>query len=388
MQLIIYFTLLYFVAGKHHDNKTNDKVMQPSNVSTQPTCPRAQTNVELKYFICLMILIPITVIGNGLVCIVVLCSKSLRRHPMYIFLTSLAIADFLCGAVVMPIKAKIEWDGECFNLPWVVCWIFIIIEILVSINSTNHLCAIAVDRFVALKFPYRYQDLMSKRKLGMTLFGIWVFGLFWSLLGIFQWRKPGKLSILNHGNRCFIVNKTYFTTTYVLFYIAPIFLMIFIYSFVYKTTLRQISNISRNEVHSTKEKKERRKRKRQFKTVRSVVMVFTAYTVCWMPCVILILLVYYTPSIRRVFTTQWFSILRFLFINFLPHFNSTLNPFIYVLLNREFLSAVKELFRKLSRTKKVHAMPQNNFHPSLVEMAGVVEMDSIPTNGRTVDLDN
>lgn len=358
------------------DNATERHVTSLNRTRPFQRCPKRQQNIEMKYLICLIVFIPVTVIGNALVCIVVLSTRTLRKHPMYIFLTSLAIADFLCGAVVMPIKAKIEWDSGCFNLPWFVCWIFIIVEISVSINSTNHLFVVAIDRYIALKYSYRYQQIMSKKKSTIILIGIWSFGLLWSLLSIFQWNKPDNLSILKL-NGCAIQNKIYFTATYALWYIAPIFLMIFIYSIVYRITFEQIVKISRNSVHTSKSKKEARKRKMQFKTVRSVVIVFLAYAVCWMPCIILILIVLYSPSIRYVFRTQWFSIVRFVFINFLPHFNSTINPFVYVILNREFLSALKNLVRKMIG-KPLVKNDMSRSATSVRNGRASIEIDAIP----------
>ena len=82
---------------------------------------------------------------------------------------------------------------------------------------------------------------------------------------------------------------------------------------------------------------------------RSLIMVFLSYVVCWMPCVVFILIVYHDDEVFGYRKRPWFIAVRFVFINFLPHFNSTLNPFIYVISNKEFVSAMFKLFRALLR---------------------------------------
>merc|ERR1711962_28248 len=108
------------------------------------TCQPARTRTKVINFSCLLIIIPSTIIGNSLVCVVVGFSKHLRQQPMYVFLTSLATADMFCGLVSMPIKAKVEWDGGCFNLPWALCWIYVIFEPIISMVSTLSLFVIAI----------------------------------------------------------------------------------------------------------------------------------------------------------------------------------------------------------------------------------------------------
>ena len=60
------------------------------------------------------------------------------------------------------------------------------------------------------------------------------------------------------------------------------------------------------------------------------------------------LIAWYNKHTQQYFGTQWFTNLSFLFINFLPHFNSTLNPFIYVISNAEFLTVLKSFYKRVS----------------------------------------
>ena len=98
----------------------------------------------------------LTIMGNVLVLTAMLPTPSLRS-PSTIFLCSLTASDLLVGFVVQPIYIGFGLNPgpELKHLAY----------ILVSLACSVSLCtmtAISVDRFMALHFPLRYPDMMTK----------------------------------------------------------------------------------------------------------------------------------------------------------------------------------------------------------------------------------
>lgn len=342
-------------------------------------------------FVCLMVFIPVTIFGNALVCLVVFTNKKLYKQSMYIFVSSLAVADICVGTITMPIKAHIQWNGSCFHLPFFACWIYTMGEIVFSISSTLHLSVIALDKYLSLRITYQYVSNMTKYKRLCVVLAVWMFALVCSLLSIFNWKKPSRFSIFRGRNGCSMLNIYYFITVYVLLFILPIFLMIFMYSFIYNVTLSHINEISKLQVLDSAKKKEKRRKQKQFKTFRSIIIVFMAYTLCWLPMVILVLCIYsFSDAYRmRLFPQEWWRSLGFVIINFLPHFNSTLNPFIYVFFNKEFLTALHISFKKVTGKSLSKAMRTNTSMDTSHRLSTYVEPGSLaPPRISTVTKDS
>ena len=305
------------------------------------------TQIHKVYFASLMLLIPTTILGNGLIVVVVFVTLKLRQQPLYVFLTSLAVADILVGVISMPIKAKIERDKGCFHFPWIMCWIFQLGEIIFSVTSTLHIFVISIDRYFALKYTYEYKILMCRKIRVSVLLFIWTFSVVWSILGIFQWNRSHDISIRQGDTGCVISNRNYFTTTYVICFLAPFSFITCIYCIIYKGNTRNLNAVSQLDISDFSLLKEKNRKKKEFKRLYSILFVFVAYGICWIPCVLLLLLLQYDTNIQDYVTSDWFIALHFLLTNFLPYFNATINPFLYVTFSKELMSSAKKLLSKL-----------------------------------------
>ena len=110
---------------------------------------------------------PITVILNALVIIAVKQRKELQKHSNAV-LSSMAIADFLVGAVSMPISAAVDLliihqvnlQGVCtlntVNLTLIACFLF---------SSLFHLVVIAWERFIAITKWTDYRVIVTSSRL-------------------------------------------------------------------------------------------------------------------------------------------------------------------------------------------------------------------------------
>lgn len=125
----------------------------------------------------LTVLTVLTCLLNIIVMICIRVEKKLRgKSYMYIF--SLAIADLMVGALVMP--AMITYPVYVY---WpfgrVMCTIWIILNGSLCTVSTFHLCFIGYDRYMALNHPLVYMAQTKQRVFKFIIFA-WVLGeLLW-----------------------------------------------------------------------------------------------------------------------------------------------------------------------------------------------------------------
>ena len=116
------------------------------------------------------------VIGNAVVLWLFYKNESLRTISNQ-FLASLCVADFLAGLVVDPMYIAIR----VFAQPRKGSILLNVIN-MVWIHSTAatvfNLCCVSVDRFIAIRFPLRYQDIITKQKCYAVIIMVWLISLF------------------------------------------------------------------------------------------------------------------------------------------------------------------------------------------------------------------
>ena len=331
----------------------------PFNTTRIDYCklPRKLTNDVAFGF--LIFFIPITIIGNLLVVAVVFSSASLRKQTAYLFLASLAVADTLVGLVSMPFNARVQWRGGYTNLclGGTACWVYLLGEIFLSIASVTHLFVIGIDRYLSLKYVYQYNSMTTRNRVGVTIITIWGFSALVAFLAIFKWDDPSTIAVKTTPNHvCGADNMTYFTTVYVTCFILPLFTMAYTYHYVYKTASRHIAQIVKMEIanpNESKRSRDKKRKKRQYRTLRSIVVVFVVYCICWYPTIFYILSLFHAKEFWKKYRHQnWWKALHFLLINFLPPLNSTTNPFIYVISNKQFRKVCTQLYFKMGNREQ------------------------------------
>ncbi|TMW45467.1 hypothetical protein DOY81_009454 [Sarcophaga bullata] len=110
--------------------------------------------------------------GNLLVIAAVFCSNKLRSVTNF-FIVNLAVADLLVGLAVLPFSATWEvFKVWIFGDVW--CRIWLAVDVWMCTASILNLCAISLDRYVAVTRPVTYPSIMSTKKAKCLIAGIWV----------------------------------------------------------------------------------------------------------------------------------------------------------------------------------------------------------------------
>ncbi|XP_048833432.1 5-hydroxytryptamine receptor 2B [Brienomyrus brachyistius] len=123
----------------------------------------------------IVVILP-TIGGNILVILAVSLEKKLQNATNY-FLMSLAVADLLVGLLVMPIALVTVLFNSGWPLPEFLCPIWLFLDVLFSTASIMHLCAISLDRYVAIKRPIQHSQFKSRAKAMMKIAVVWLISI-------------------------------------------------------------------------------------------------------------------------------------------------------------------------------------------------------------------
>ena len=165
-----------------------------------------------------------TVVGNVVVLWLFYRDESLRTISNG-FLTSLSVADLLVGLVIDPVWIVIR----CLIQPSVKSTLYYSIYVLwihTTTATTFNLCCVSVDRFIAIRFPFRYQDFVTKKRCCMVIILVWLISLCLPFTTI---------SLMFLGN---IANAVLWLSLAFVTFVAPLFVVTFCYMFMFKTARR------------------------------------------------------------------------------------------------------------------------------------------------------
>ena len=140
-------------------------------------------------FLC--ILIVLTVFGDVLVYAAFYFNSNLRTRTNAYFL-SLVTADILLALFVMPLEAVLLWYYPYWPLGEIACNIWSSMFVALGSASVCNLCAIGIDRFLAISRALRYCSDISTNVVVSLVF-LWSFTLFSGIASYFIWTQPNPL---------------------------------------------------------------------------------------------------------------------------------------------------------------------------------------------------
>lgn len=143
---------------------------------TQESVTRAVMKEKNWPALLILIIIALTIGGNILVILAVSLEKKLQNATNF-FLRSLAVADMLVGILVMPISLINILYDYAWPLPSALCPIWIYLDVLFSTASIMHLCAISLDRYVAIRNPIEHSRFNSRTKAMMKIAAVWTISI-------------------------------------------------------------------------------------------------------------------------------------------------------------------------------------------------------------------
>ena len=121
-----------------------------------------------------MVIVLPTILLNALVIFVVATRRRLQTNSN-ILLACLAATDLLTGLVVQPIAITVELRRILGVGPFcTVEKMFVVCSSLIGITSFSHLVLISIDRYIAIKDPLRYKNIVTKKWIRIGVLLAWV----------------------------------------------------------------------------------------------------------------------------------------------------------------------------------------------------------------------
>ncbi|KAI5616468.1 odorant receptor, family C, subfamily 103, member 1, partial [Silurus asotus] len=114
-----------------------------------------------------------TMIGNGIFLLLFTTNKNLHK-PMYFIYTSLVLSDVLFSTCTLPKIIARYWfqDG---NISFGACFLQMYLVHYFGTVNAYVLALMAIDRYIAICYPFRYYTLMSNRNIVIFSLVVWIF---------------------------------------------------------------------------------------------------------------------------------------------------------------------------------------------------------------------
>ncbi|KAK5852964.1 hypothetical protein PBY51_006794 [Eleginops maclovinus] len=271
----------------------------------------------------------LSTVGNLLVCAAVGLNRKLRTVTNY-FLVSLAVADICVGGIAIPCAVLTDIGLPRYNFP--LCLLMLSVLIMFTQSSIFSLLAVAVERYVAIFMPFRYNALMTPRNAVLVILFTWLLSFLIGLVPMMGWHKTPPVS-----GHCFftaVVDMTYMV--YFLFFafvLTPLVIMFLIYAKIFLTVKRQLRRVATKQNGGGQGTASMR---REMKTATTLFLVLFLFTVCWMPLQVINCFLLLCPRCPVPLELLLAAIL-------LSHANSAINPFLYAYT----MTAFKDTFKRI-----------------------------------------
>ncbi|KAM3872709.1 D(4) dopamine receptor-like [Diretmus argenteus] len=102
--------------------------------------------------------------------------KALKTTTNY-FIVSLAVADLMLAVLVLPLFVYSEFQDGVWSLNMTVCDGLMTMDVMLCTASIFNLCAISIDRFIAVLIPLNYNRKHVDQRQFILLVATWILAL-------------------------------------------------------------------------------------------------------------------------------------------------------------------------------------------------------------------
>ncbi|XP_074046361.1 trace amine-associated receptor 7d-like [Macrotis lagotis] len=267
----------------------------------------------------------LAVLGNLLVMVYILHFKQLHS-PANFLITSLAFADFLVGATVMPFS-MVRLVESCWYFGESYCKFHSSFDGSFCYSSIFHLCFISIDRHIAITDPLGYPTKFTLTVSILCILFSWILALTYSFSLFYTGINDDGLEELVNALSCvggcqIAVNQTWVLIDFLLFFI-PTLVMIILYCKIFlvaKQQARKIESVS-SKTKSSSQSYKARVSKRERKAATTLGIAVIAFVLSWFP--------YFIETIIDAFLGFITPTCIYEILVWVAYYNSAMNPLIY-----------------------------------------------------------
>ena len=203
--------------------------------------------------------------------------------------------------------------------------------------------AVSVDRFLAVHFHLRYQEVVTHRRVVIVVIGIWVKSTFVSL--IILWGLLSTRDLINTIIEAFSLIITFL-----------------VYIRIYITVRRHKNHIHSMQIRDEAQSEELKNLIVLIKSTVGIFYVYLVFLICYLPHLICM-------AVIRIYGSSIVLKKLLLYSLTLMYLNSSLNPIIYCWKMRHIRHAIMDILRKMSW---INNLP---FHINYNRSSSVVHID-------------
>lgn len=252
----------------------------------------------------------IIIILNTFVIIVIITHKKLRRKLCHKFLCSFLFVHLLIGIFSMAITNIAQFETDIDHITSMV------------IARLLNLLIVTMDRFICIKYPYRYQNFTTKNGICMIL-GAWLLALGYMPLSL-------------------LIEKRYTGAIVRMMLLIVAFLaLVMTNAIVYDIVRKQIKKISETLIDSAASKKHY-KLHQEKKSFKMCFMLIASFIILLTP-----LLIFNITLLIQVQTKCFIYI-----VILIAYFDDITSPIIYSTMNKELNATIKKILSKRQPNKQ------------------------------------
>lgn len=327
--------------------------IQGSNTSNGSAIPVTGSTLEtflisLLYFVIALI----SVFGNVLVMLAVYTNRRLQTTSNYL-LVALAVPDFFQGAVSLPLRLVEVLKADCDHKSF--CRASIPVSTLFGGASNLHILLIAIERFIAICWPYFYCSWITTKCALLGVAVTWLSMSIFSLLPAMGWGGREPENSVTFCRFPAFLTQEYISFLYVFVHVIPIITVTFLNVFILRASLDHVRRIGAQVVASSYNSQtegnsefdpepveEVRKRKieavRQTKATRIVAAVVGSFTLLVVPIVTIDIVEMLTGAVVPVPVVKTTVLMIYA--------NHCVNVFVYAGFNSDYRKTFKKIVVK------------------------------------------
>ena len=292
-----------------------------------PTASTEDETIELPYAVIFCTVLGLASVlgtfGNSLVLLSIIKFDNLRAIPD-LFIFSLCLSDLLVAAIYQPWKAYrfAHWQETSANAEFMTISSFLGHVSLIA--SITNMFGVTVERLISIRFPLKYDLLVTKRRAIVTVICVWIFSISYGAI----WSRG-------------LVQRQYLAIYFILVLAGTVS----IYFYIFLVAKRLEDSVTQAQAESTDVQRPNIRRER--KAAKTIAIILGVAVICWLPLLIV-------PSVLANHIDRASFLKVFFPLHVLSVCNSSINPYIYCVRSRRYSVAFVKLLG-LNRFGKARA---------------------------------
>lgn len=272
------------------------------------------------------------VFGNAVVLWLFYRNESLRTMSNR-FLASLSVADFLVGLVIDPVWIVIRCLIQPSDTHGIMFYVIEMLWIHTTTATTYSVGCVSIDRFIAIRFPFRYQHMVTKKRCYAVISAVWLISLL----------APFSRILVKHEE--YMMNENLLLCLIVTAFVLPLFVITFCYVLIFKTARKQFRSISLGE--NLQDKNIKSRAKENLKAIKTVGVVLSVCIASWLPSMVFLAIQYYYASENLKCADEKVYFAVWPWLEAIAFTSSAINPWIYFFRSEDFRQALRRSFPRL-----------------------------------------